>query len=77
MSFEVFVTKFTNVINDKEIAGRTMSDPDIINDIQENFKCYQLDHHKSALQVQQSLNPRVWKNILDTLSVQVSELSIR
>ena len=29
MSFEAFVTKFTNAINDKEKAVRTMSDPDI------------------------------------------------
>ena len=33
MSFEVFVTKFTNAINDKDRAGRTMSDPDIFDAI--------------------------------------------
>ena len=33
MSFEAFVTKFTNTINDKETDGRTMSDPEIVHDI--------------------------------------------
>ena len=33
MSFEVFVTKFTNAINDRERSGRTMSDPEFIDAI--------------------------------------------
>ena len=57
--FEAFVTKFTNAINGKERAGSTMSYPDIVDAIWDKFQFSQLDHHKSALQVQQSLNPRV------------------
>ena len=76
MIFEAFFTKFTNTINDKGRSGRTMSDPDIINGIWDKVQCYNLDHYKSALQVKQSLNPRVWKNILDTLSVKFAKLSI-
>ena len=33
MSFEAFVTKFINAINNKDRAGRTMSDPDIFETI--------------------------------------------
>ena len=76
MSFEAFVTKFTNSINDKERAGRTMSDPDIVNAIWDKVQCYLIDHYKSALQVEQFLNPHAWNNVLDTLSAQVSKLSI-
>ena len=76
MSFEVFVTKFINCIYNKERSGMTMSDPYIFDAIWGKVQCSQIDHYKSALQVQQSINQRVWKNILDTPSAQVSKLSI-
>ena len=44
MSSEAFTTKFTNSINDKERADRTMSDPDIVSDIWEKVQCYHIDH---------------------------------
>ena len=44
--------------------------------VSRNFKYYQLYHYNIAFQVQQSLNPRVWDNILDTLSVRISKLRI-
>ena len=75
MSFEAFIDKFANAINDKERAGRTMSNPDIVNDISDKVQCCQIYHSKSTFQVQKLLNRHVCKNILDTLSVQVSELS--
>ena len=75
MSFEAFVAKFTNAINEKERYGSTMSDPDIVDTFWGKFQCSRIDHYKSALQVQQSLNPHTWKNILDTLSAQVFKLS--
>ena len=76
MSFEAFVTKFTNAINDKEKAGRTMIDPYIVDAIWEKVQCSQLDHYKGAFQVEQSLNPCGLKNILDTLSAQVIKLIV-
>ena len=76
LSFESFFTKSTNAHNDKERSGRTMSDPDIVNAIWYKVQCSKLEHYKSALQVHQFLNPCVWKNILDTLSAQVSKLIV-
>ena len=76
MSFEVFVTRFTNDINDKERDGRTMSDIDIFYAIWYKVQLYRIYHYKSALQVQHSLNPCVWKNILNTIITQVSKLSV-
>ena len=49
MIFEAFVTKFTNAINDKDRAGRTMSDSDIFETIWDKVQCSQLDQYKSAL----------------------------
>ena len=76
MIFEAFATKSTHAINDKDRGGRTMSDPDIADHIWDKVQFSQLYHYKSALQVQQSLNPRGWKNKLDTMSAQVDKLSV-
>ena len=63
MSFESFFTKFTNAVNDKERAGRTMSDPDIVDNIWDKVIFPRLDQYKSALQVYHLLNPPVWNNM--------------
>ena len=53
-----------------------MSDPDIVDAIWDKVQLSQLDNYNIPLQVQQLLNPRVWENILDTLSAQVSKFIV-